>query len=80
MSTRTIGWITLAAFVATVFAANLAMTMIGIVPVGFGLVAPAGDPNSAFDETRREELRCLAREDVWLFARDNPDAIVQNRG
>jgi uncharacterized PurR-regulated membrane protein YhhQ (DUF165 family) len=28
--------------VATVFAANLAITLIGIVPVGFGLMAPAG--------------------------------------
>lgn len=42
MHTRTLGWITLAAFVATVFAANLAITAIGIVPVGFGLMAPAG--------------------------------------
>lgn len=42
MQTRTLGWITLAAFVATVFAANLAITLIGIVPVGFGLMAPAG--------------------------------------
>jgi uncharacterized PurR-regulated membrane protein YhhQ (DUF165 family) len=42
VQTRTLGWITLAAFVATVFAANLAITLIGIVPVGFGLMAPAG--------------------------------------
>lgn len=42
MSTRTLGWIALAAFVATVFAANLAITLIGVVPVGFGLMAPAG--------------------------------------
>lgn len=42
MSTRTIGLITLACYIITIFAANLAITYVGIVPVGFGLVAPAG--------------------------------------
>lgn len=42
MSVRTIGLITLAAYIATIFAANLAITSVGIVPVGFGLLAPAG--------------------------------------
>jgi queuosine precursor transporter len=42
MSVRTLGLITLAAYVATIFAANLAITYVGIVPVGFGLLAPAG--------------------------------------
>lgn len=42
MSTRTIGLITLAGYILTIFAANLAITTIGIVPVGFGLLAPAG--------------------------------------
>ena len=42
MSTRTIGLITLAGYVLTIFAANLAITMVGVVPVGFGLMAPAG--------------------------------------
>lgn len=32
----------LALYVATIFAANLAIQTIGVVPVGFGLVAPAG--------------------------------------
>ena len=42
MSTRTIGLITLAGYVLTIFAANLAITMVGVVPVGFSLMAPAG--------------------------------------
>ena len=42
MSQRTIGIITLAGYILTIFAANLAITYIGIVPVGLGLVAPAG--------------------------------------
>ncbi len=42
MSQRTIGLITLAGYILTIFAANLAITTIGIVPVGFGLMAPAG--------------------------------------
>jgi queuosine precursor transporter len=42
MSQRTVGIITLVGYILTIFAANLAITMIGIVPVGFGLVAPAG--------------------------------------
>jgi uncharacterized PurR-regulated membrane protein YhhQ (DUF165 family) len=42
MSQRTVGIITLVGYILTIFAANLAITMVGIVPVGFGLVAPAG--------------------------------------
>lgn len=42
MSQRTVGLITLAGYILTIFAANLAITVIGIVPVGFGLMAPAG--------------------------------------
>jgi len=42
MSQRTVGIITLIGYILTIFAANLAISMIGIVPVGFGLVAPAG--------------------------------------
>lgn len=42
MSQRTIGIITLVGYILTIFAANLAITSIGIVPVGLGLVAPAG--------------------------------------
>lgn len=42
MSQRTVGVITLVGYILTIFAANLAITAIGIVPVGFGLMAPAG--------------------------------------
>jgi queuosine precursor transporter len=42
VSQRTIGLITLAGYILTIFAANLAITAIGIVPVGFELMAPAG--------------------------------------
>lgn len=36
------GWITALLYIGTVFAANWAITDIGMVPVGFGLLAPAG--------------------------------------
>lgn len=39
--TRRIGIIAFAAYVGTVFAANWAIEHYGVVPVGFGLVAPA---------------------------------------
>jgi len=42
MSTRTLGMITLVGYVLTILTANLAITYLGIVPVGFGLMAPAG--------------------------------------
>lgn len=42
MSQRTVGIITLIGYILTIFAANLAITALGIVPVGFGLMAPAG--------------------------------------
>lgn len=42
MSLRTTGIAALVGYIATIFAANLAITMIGLVPVGFGLLAPAG--------------------------------------
>lgn len=37
-----LGWITAALYVGTVFAANWAIQRFGLVPVGFGLLAPAG--------------------------------------
>jgi queuosine precursor transporter len=40
--TRAVGLIAAALFVATVWAANFALTRWGSVPVGFGLEAPAG--------------------------------------
>ena len=36
------GGLSLLAYVATIFAANWAIASFGVVPVGFGLVAPAG--------------------------------------
>lgn len=39
---RTIGLVAAVALVGTVFAANWAIVTFGFVPVGFGLVAPAG--------------------------------------
>jgi uncharacterized PurR-regulated membrane protein YhhQ (DUF165 family) len=39
---RTLGLISLAAYIGTIFAANWAIARFGIVPVGFGLMAPAG--------------------------------------
>ena len=42
MSHNRIGLAAFAGYVLTIFAANLAITSIGLVPVGFGLVAPAG--------------------------------------
>lgn len=38
----TIGIVTVSGYIATVFAANWAIARFGAVPVGFGLVAPAG--------------------------------------
>ncbi|MFK0015802.1 VUT family protein [Streptomyces sp. NPDC091027] len=40
-STRTIGYLATAAFIATIPAANIAVQHYGIVPVGFGYQAPA---------------------------------------
>jgi len=42
VSIRALGFVTLAGYVLTIFAANLAITYLGIVPVGLGLMAPAG--------------------------------------
>jgi uncharacterized PurR-regulated membrane protein YhhQ (DUF165 family) len=36
------GWIIAALYIGTVFAANWAISRFGVVPVGFGLMAPAG--------------------------------------
>jgi queuosine precursor transporter len=42
MNRQTIGYLAALALVATVVAANWAIARFGFVPVGFGLVAPAG--------------------------------------
>lgn len=39
---KTFGYLCAAGFVATIYAANWALERYGIVPVGFGLMAPAG--------------------------------------
>ena len=36
------GWLFLIGYISTIFAANWAISKFGIVPVGFGLYAPAG--------------------------------------
>lgn len=42
MSLRTPALAALTGYILTIFAANLAITLVGLVPVGFGLMAPAG--------------------------------------
>ena len=42
MTRQRIGLIWVTGFIATIFAANWAIATFGVVPVGFGLVAPAG--------------------------------------
>lgn len=42
MTARTLGTLIAAAYVGTIVAANWAITRYGVVPVGFGLAAPAG--------------------------------------
>lgn len=39
---RNLGLVSLAAYIGTIFAANWAIARFGVVPVGFGLMAPAG--------------------------------------
>jgi uncharacterized PurR-regulated membrane protein YhhQ (DUF165 family) len=42
VSRQWLGFLPLIAYIATIFAANWTITTFGLVPVGFGLVAPAG--------------------------------------
>lgn len=42
MRIKHLGLVTAALYIGTVFAANWAITHVGMVPVGFGLMAPAG--------------------------------------
>ena len=42
MKTRTGGAACAAAYLATIVAANWAVVHFGVIPVGFGLLAPAG--------------------------------------
>lgn len=41
-SKRTTGLVILVVYVCTIFAANWAITRFGVIPIGFGLMAPAG--------------------------------------
>jgi uncharacterized PurR-regulated membrane protein YhhQ (DUF165 family) len=64
---RTIGVILLAAYILSIFAANWAIERFGIVPVGFGLMAPAG----VFFAGLCFELRDLVQDTlgrVWVLA------------
>lgn len=51
---RAIGIAALSGFVATIFGANWAIENYGLVPVGFGLVAPAGVYFAGFAFTLRD--------------------------
>lgn len=67
MSTRTVGLVTLAGYILTIFAANWAITSFGVVPVGFGLMAPAGVYFAGLAFTLRDALQeTLGRR--WVIA------------
>lgn len=75
MSQRTVGIITLIGYILTIFAANLAISMIGIVPVGFGLVAPAGVYFAGLAFSLRDALQeTLGRR--WVIAAIIVGALV----
>lgn len=44
-------------YVATIYAANLALQMLGVVPIGFGLMAPAGALFAGFAFTFRDVVQ-----------------------
>src|SRR5581483_8204347 len=50
------GGISLAAYIATIWAANWAIVTYGVVPIGFGLVAPAGVLFAGFAFTARDAV------------------------
>jgi hypothetical protein len=61
------GYASFIGFIATVYAANLAIVHIGLVPVGFGLMAPAGVYAAGLAFTLRDVLHeTLGR--AWVFA------------
>lgn len=66
--TRVSTFVTLAVFVGTVFAANWALATWGIIPIGFGLAAPAGVYFAGFALTARDYLRERAGLPVTLAA------------
>ena len=65
--TRPVGWLWVAAYIGTIFAANWAIERFGPVPVGFGLTAPAGVYFAGLAFTLRDLTQdTLGR--VWTFA------------
>lgn len=57
-----------AAYIATIVAANIAVTRIGLVPVGFGLMAPAGVYFAGLAFTLRDVLQEVAGRRVTIAA------------
>lgn len=57
-----------AAFMATIVAANVALALFGLVPVGFGLVAPAGVYFAGLGFTLRDLLHDQGDRRVVLLA------------
>jgi uncharacterized PurR-regulated membrane protein YhhQ (DUF165 family) len=75
MSQRTVGIITLAGYILTIFAANWAITTFGVVPVGFGLLAPAGVYFAGLAFSLRDALQeTLGRR--WVVAAILAGALV----
>lgn len=75
MTKRHLGYLALAAWIATIFCANWALTVFGFVPVGFGLVAPAG----VYFAGLAFSLRDAVREKLglrWAFAAIGAGALL----
>lgn len=68
-------YLTFAAFVATVWAANWALTRYGVVSVGFGLHAPAGVFFAGLGFLLRDVLHELGGR-VWVLAAIATGAVV----
>lgn len=66
MQRNTWGWLAFAGYVATIFAANWAIETFGLVPVGFGLVAPAGVYFAGLAFTLRDLLQDALGK-VWVL-------------
>lgn len=67
--------IALVAYIATIVAANLAITYVGMVPVGFGLLAPAGVYFAGLAFTFRDLTQdALGR--TWTFVAIIAGAII----
>lgn len=62
------GWVCLAAYIATILAANWAIDRFGFVPVGFGYEAPAGVYFAGLAFTFRDLTQSLLGKRAVLFA------------